>query len=68
MSLITFHRVLIGAAIVFCFGFAAWEIVLWWVTRDANSLVIGVVFIVLGAVSSVYLARLKSFVGYQDKP
>jgi hypothetical protein len=68
MSLITFHRILIGAAIVFCFGFAAWALVLWWVSRETNSLVMGVVFVVLGALCSVYLSRLKSFVGYEDKP
>ena len=66
MSLIGFHRVLIGTAILFCFGYAGWELVLWWVTRRGASLLLGGTFLGLGALLSVYLSRLRQFVGYQD--
>ena len=69
MSLIAFHRVLIAAGILFCFGFAAWELVLWWVTRSAGALAMGILFLVLAIGLCVYLARLRQFLGYdKDKP
>ncbi|HZD03707.1 MAG TPA: hypothetical protein VE173_02280 [Longimicrobiales bacterium] len=67
MSLIGFHRVLIGSAIIFCFGYAAWEIVRFWVVRGMGSLVIGVVFLGLGVLLSVYLKRLARFLGQEPK-
>ena len=65
MSLITFHRFLIATAIVFCFGFAGWELVLWWVTRAWPSLVLGGTFVALGALLAFYLAKLNRFLGYE---
>lgn len=67
MSLIGFHRVLIGTAIVFCFGFAAWELLTGWVARQPGALVLGVVFLGLGGMLSYYLSRLRRFVGYRDE-
>jgi hypothetical protein len=67
MSLIGFHRVLIGTAILFCFGYAGWELVLWWVTRRGASLVMGGTFLALGALLGFYLSRLRAFVGYRDE-
>lgn len=67
MSLIAFHRILIGTGIVFCFGFAAWELVLWWVTRAGGALAMGLVFVVLGAGLSWYLANLKRLVDYREQ-
>ena len=67
MSLIGFHRFLIGTGILFCFGFAGWELVLWSVTRGGGSLAMGVVFVVLGVLLSFYLSRLRSFVGYREE-
>ena len=66
MSLIAFHRVLIGAGILFCFGFAAWELVLWWVTRGTGALLLGIVFVVLGVGLCWYLSRLGKFLGYEN--
>jgi hypothetical protein len=63
MSLISFHRFLIVSGIVFCFGFAVWELMTWWVGRQQNSLILGVVFILLGGGLIFYLSRLKSFLG-----
>ena len=65
MSLIGFHRVLIGTAILFCFGYAGWELTLWWVTRGWRSLVLGGTFVALGALLSFYLSKLHLFVGYR---
>ncbi|MBW3534390.1 MAG: hypothetical protein KY453_04125 [Gemmatimonadetes bacterium] len=67
MSLIGFHRVLIGTAIAFCFGFAAWELLTWWVARQPGALVLGGVFFALGGLLSFYLSKLRHFVGYQDQ-
>lgn len=67
MSLIGFHRVLIGSAIVFCFGYAAWELVRFWVVRGTVSLVLGVVFLGLGVLLSVYLKRLAHFLGQEPE-
>lgn len=64
MSLIAFHRFLIGTGILFCFGFAGWELVLWWVTRGPGSLVLGVTFLLLGGLLSFYLSRLSRFLGH----
>jgi len=64
VSLIAFHRFLIGCGIAFCFGFAAWEMVTWWVTGGVGELVLGIVFVMLGGGLSVYLARLRHFLGY----
>ena len=68
MSLIGFHRVLIGTAILFCFSFAGWELLTWWVGRQPGALVLGAVFLALGALLSFYLSKLRRFVGYQDGP
>jgi len=67
VSLIAFHRVLIGSAILFCFGFAVWELMHFWVAGGTGTLVLGLVFVVLGVLLSVYLARLRRYVGYRDE-
>lgn len=67
MSLIGFHRFLIAAAILFCFGYAAWELVHFWVAGEGRSLALGLVFVVLGGGLSVYLARLRQYVGYREE-
>ena len=66
MSLIGFHRVLIGTGIAFCFGFAAWELAHYWVVGDPGSLALGLVFVTFGVGLSVYLRGLARYVGYSD--
>lgn len=66
MSLIAFHRFLIAAGIVFCFGFAVWELMTWWVGRAPDALALGAVFLGLGAGLSFYLSRLRRFLGVED--
>lgn len=63
MSLISFHRFLIATAILFCFGYAVWELMTWWVGGESTALLLGGTFIVLGGVLSYYLARLRRFLG-----
>lgn len=67
MSLIAFHRFLIASAILFCFGYAAWELVHFWVAGGSGSLALGLVFGVLGVLLTIYLARLRRYVGYREE-
>ncbi len=66
MSLIGFHRFLIGSAIVFCFGFAAWELTHYFVAAETEALLMGLIFIVFGVLLSVYLKKLRSFLGQEE--
>jgi integral membrane sensor domain MASE1 len=66
-SLIGFHRFLIGFGILFCFGFAIWEMVTWWVTRATGALALTVLFLIFGVGLTYYLSRLRDFVGYVDE-
>lgn len=65
MSLIAFHRFLIAAGIVFCFGFAGWEVRAYLTDGAVGSIVLALAFIVLGVVLSIYLWRLKRILGYE---
>jgi len=68
LSLIGFHRVLIGTGIVFCFGFAAWEALLWrGGTGGSGSLLLGLTFAALGTGLALYLGRLRHYVGYENR-
>jgi hypothetical protein len=67
VSLISFHRFLIATGILFCFGFAGWELLLWWVTREWGSFFLGLTFVVLGVALCFYLSRLGRFLGYEEK-
>ena len=64
ISLIPFHRGLIAAAIVFCFGYAAWELAALRSGVEGGISVIAVVFILLGFGLIYYLARLNRFLGF----
>lgn len=70
VSLLAFHRFLIAAAIVFCIGYAVWEVRAWLETRETSALVIACVFVLLAAGLGVYLSRLGRFLGYgrEDRP
>lgn len=67
MSLVAFHRALIAAAIVFCFGYGVWELLAYRREGSGGSLVIAVVFGLLGVGLVVYLMRLNRFLGYEEK-
>jgi hypothetical protein len=63
--LIAFHRFLIAAGIVFCFGFAGWEVRAFLTDGAVGSILLALVFIVLGVALSIYLWRLKRILGYE---
>lgn len=67
MSLINFHRGLIAAGIVFCFGYGIWELAGLARPEPVGSLGLGVVFIVLGCGLVYYLIRLNRFLGYEEE-
>lgn len=61
MSLISFHRFLISAGIVFCLGYAGWEVAAFTRTREPATLLIAAVFVGLGLGLAWYLSRLAQF-------
>lgn len=66
MSLVSFHRALILTAIVFCLGFAGWELQAYRTGGDTAALLLSAVFGLLGIGLTVYLARLASFLKLDD--
>ncbi len=66
MSIIQFHRGLIAAAILFCFGYGAWEL-LGYRGEGPASVAVGGLFVLLGVGLAVYLARLDQVLGYQER-
>lgn len=58
MSLIGFHRFLIAAAILFCYGYGVWE--LYRASVAGGSATLAAVFFVLGTALALYLYRLRS--------
>ena len=65
MSLITFHRLLITVAIVFCAGFAAWEVKRFATVGGSGALVLACVFALLAILLFLYLRRLNRILGYE---
>jgi len=63
VSLVAFHRLLIAAGILFCFGFGIWEVRAWMTTGKVGALIIGMGFVLLGAALVAYLRRLPRFLG-----
>jgi hypothetical protein len=63
MSLITFHRLLIGVAIVFCGGYALWELVRFFTAGNTRSLLLAAIFAVLAFGLVYYLRHLGRFLG-----
>jgi hydrogenase-4 membrane subunit HyfE len=68
LSLIAFHKFLIAAAIVFCFGFAGWELRVYLDVGRGTSLALAIVFAVLGFGLILYLRRLRRILGYDRGP
>lgn len=61
MGVIGFHRFLISAAILFCLGYAMYEISRYGEGAGSGALVTAVVFVVLAAGLGYYLANLRRF-------
>lgn len=66
MSLVWFHRLLITAAIVFCFGFGAWQLLAYSDQGGLGALLIGLAFLLAGAALIVYLRRLRRFLNLPE--
>jgi hypothetical protein len=59
--MIPFHRFLIGTAILFCLGFAAWAFAGWRAGGSAGALVLAVGFACAGGALAYYLRHLQRF-------
>ncbi|HEX7090920.1 MAG TPA: hypothetical protein VF192_12340 [Longimicrobiales bacterium] len=62
-SLIPFHRVLIGCAIAFCFGYAAWEFAAYLRDRSPLALLLALSFAAIGVGLAFYLRHLRRVLG-----
>ena len=63
MSIIGFHKFLISTAIVFCAGFAAWEMRGFASGGNVGALALGIGFALAAAGLAYYLANLARFLG-----
>jgi len=63
MQLIAFHRLLIGTAIVFGFGFSIWELLSYRQTGEVQALITGALSFVVSLLLAYYLKNLKRFLG-----
>lgn len=61
MSLISFHKLLITTAIIFCGGFAVWELSAYGKEGGTAALVLGVTFVIFAAGLVYYLMNLQRF-------
>ena len=59
--MIAFHRLLIGTAICFCLGFAAWAFAAYRSSGGARDLAFALSFAGLGILLSYYLKNLNRF-------
>lgn len=66
MSLVSFHRLLIVTAILFCGGFAAWQLDRYAGSGDAVELVVGSAFALGAVLLIVYLVRLNRILGRRE--
>jgi len=66
MSLLQFHRLLIAFGILFCLGYAGWEVRALLQDGSIASLALAMVFGGLAFILSVYLWQLNRWLGYGD--
>lgn len=59
--MIPFHRLLIGTAIAFCLGFAAWTFAAYRSSHSGRDLAFAVAFACAGALLGYYLKHLQRF-------
>ena len=59
--MIIFHRFLIGTAICFCLGFAAWAFAAYRATASNGELTLALLFACAGAILGYYLKNLDRF-------
>jgi hypothetical protein len=63
MSLVPFHRLLIAVAIIFCAGFAAWELRAFLNDGEVIDLALAIAFAAAAAGFGYYLRHLRRFLG-----
>lgn len=61
MSLITAHKILITTAVIFFFGFSAWELNHYWATDNPWAAVRGSLYVLVAIGFSVYLRSLRGW-------
>lgn len=67
LSLMNLHKVLIFFGILFCWGFGVYEIVLFTRNSGTDSVILGVLFVILGCGLLYYLIHLNRFLGRTDQ-
>ena len=65
LSLISFHRILIAVAILFCAGYGVYELSAFARNGETGSLLISGFFFVVTAGLTYYLRHLKRFLGVE---
>lgn len=68
MSLIHFHRFLITCGILFCLGYAGWEVRAFLRSGSLGSVLLVGAFVGLAALLGVYLWQLNRWLGYPERP
>ena len=66
LSLISFHRILIAVAILFCAGYGVYELSAFARNGETGSLLISGFFFVVTAGLTYYLRHLKRFLGVEE--
>jgi len=66
MSLISFHRLLIATAILFCGGFAVWELLRFREEPEVATLLIALAFAVAAGTLGYYLRHLSRILRLRD--
>lgn len=66
MSLVGFHKVLIGTAVLFCVLFGGWQVVAHLEGAGLTSLLVGAAFLAAGGGLGFYLVRIDRFLGRGD--
>ena len=66
LSLISFHRILIAVAILFCAGYGVYELSTFARSGETGSLLISGFFFVVTAGLTYYLRHLKRFLGVEE--
>lgn len=67
VSLIGFHKILIGAGILFCGGFAVWQVVSFTGGGSGARLLVAGAFAACAVALTLYLRRLDRYLGREDE-
>lgn len=67
MSLIGFHKILIGTGILFCAGFAVWQILAFSGGGSGARLLVAGAFAACAVALTVYLRRLDRYLGREEE-